>query len=126
MSTASTCAIRRAIDRTPLVEPCVLQTRNRGEIDPHRRNDRELHVYNVRRFRKINNLSFDNRKTYILIIKYYMVNINNASTCHICTRQTGARVHVAEPRGLVCHVASTWARAQNDPIFLHFLIILNI
>ena len=32
-----------------------------------------------------------------------------------------ARVHVAEPRGLACHVASTWARALINH-FLHFFI----
>ena len=34
-----------------------------------------------------------------------------------------ARVHVATPRGLACHVASTWARALK-PFFYFFIIIL--
>ena len=39
--------------------------------------------------------------------------------------QAGARVHVAEPRGLACHLASTWACAL-EPIFLLFIIIIFI
>ena len=62
-------------------------------------------------------MSSDNRNTYIYYKKkVYMFNINNASTCHLPATQAVARVHVAEPRGPECHVASTWARA----IFTHF------
>ena len=45
-------------------------------------------------------------------------------TRHHCATQALAPVHVALPHGPKHHVASTWARAINAPIFLFFLIIL--
>ena len=38
--------------------------------------------------------------------------------CVIHATRAGARVHVATPRGLACHVASTWARALK--LFFYF------
>ena len=57
-------------------------------------------------------MSSDNRKTYIYYITLYVININI-----LRATQAFARVHVAEPRGLACHVASTWARANITPFF---------
>ena len=36
-----------------------------------------------------------------------------------------AWVRVTMPRGLACHVASTWVSRKNNPPFYYFLIVLN-
>ena len=37
-----------------------------------------------------------------------------------------ARVHVALPRGLACHVASTWDPRDIKPLFTLFFISFNL
>ena len=49
----------------------------------------------------------------------------NIHTCHLRATQALAWVRVALPRGLACHVASTWVPRENNPPFYSFLIVLN-
>ena len=48
----------------------------------------------------------------------------NMHTCHIAPTQALAWVRVALPRGLACHVASTWVPLENKPLFAFILIVL--
>ena len=57
---------------------------------------------------------------YNLCNKKYMCIIR-----HLSATQALARVRVALPRGLACHVASTWARAKNARFFAIFFIDLD-
>ena len=50
------------------------------------------------------------------------ININMHDTCHIHATQALAWVCVALPRGLACHVASTWVPRKNKPLFAFILI----
>ena len=45
-------------------------------------------------------------------------------TYHIRATQALAWVRVALPRGLVCHVTSTWVPHENKPLFAFILIVL--
>ena len=56
---------------------------------------------------------------------YNLCIINIRYICHLCATQALAWVHVALPRGLACHVASTWVQAINAPHFALFFINLN-
>ena len=48
--------------------------------------------------------------------------INNA---HVTSRCVGAAwARMALPRGLACHVASTWVPRENKPLFAFNLIVL--
>ena len=49
----------------------------------------------------------------------------NICTRHLYATQALAWVRVALPRGLACHIASTWVPRDIYPIFAPFLIILN-
>ena len=82
-------------------------------------------VYNVSEIKGLINLSSDNRKTYIHYIKLYIVNINMCPRVTSAPRRHPRAVHVVEPRGLECHVASTCTRVKYTSFFAIFLIILN-
>ena len=82
-------------------------------------------VYKVSEIKGLINLSSDNQKTYMHYIKLYIVNINIHPRVTSAPRRHPRAVHVAEPRGSECHVASTCTRAKYTPIFVIFLIILN-
>ena len=56
----------------------------------------------------------------ILICTITIYNTSKYKYDVTCATQALARVHVALPRGLGCHVASTWARAENA-VFLHLI-----
>ena len=45
-------------------------------------------------------------------------------THHFHSTQALAWARVALPRGLMCHVASTWVPHENKPLFVIFLFVL--
>ena len=57
------------------------------------------------------------RNAYMVYNRMY--EIYNMYMCHIRTTQALAWVRMALPRGLVCHVASTWVP------FFNFLIVFK-
>ena len=70
-------------------------------------------------------MSSDNRKTYIHYKIIYILNINSRPRVASTPRTSPRAVHVAEPRGPECHVASTCTRAKCNPLFAIFFINLN-
>ena len=50
--------------------------------------------------------------------------IYNMYTCHVRATQALAWVNAALPRGLACHVASTWVPHKNIPLFVPFELFL--
>ena len=66
-----------------------------------------VRVYKIEDNREVNKLSSDNRKTYIHIIKYYMVNT------HMHLRVISAPRTHTRASTWQSHVASTWAHASH-------------
>ena len=75
-------------------------------------------VYNMRRNIRLANCN--NRDAYMYYNPILQISINMHDTCHLRAMQALAWVRMALPRGLACHVASTWVPRKNKPLFALF------